>query len=309
MPLPEPSRPVGGGPAGDLTAELLARCRWPERRRVSLAVSGGQDSLALLVLAAAAGLDAVAVHVDHGLRPGGAGEAAVVADAAARFGVGFSARRVDVGAGPNLEARARAARAAALPAGALTGHTADDQAETVLLNLLRGAGLDGLAAMGRRDDHRHPILALRRAETGALCAAVGLTPVVDPTNHDAAAARRNAVRHRLLPLMAEIAGRDPVPVLVRQAALLADDADLLDVVGAGIDPTDGRALTAAPEAVARRALRAWLRSGPEAHPPAAAEIERVLGVARGEAVACEIAGGRRVSRRGGRLRIDLRPPR
>ncbi|HEX5365549.1 MAG TPA: ATP-binding protein, partial [Acidimicrobiales bacterium] len=123
-------------------------------------MSGGADSLALLVLAARAGCRVTAVHVDHGLRPGSAGEADVVRAVAADVGAGFRAERVEVAPGPDLEARARAARYAVLPPGALTGHTADDQAETVLLNLIRGAGLEGLAGM--RADQRRPLLALRR---------------------------------------------------------------------------------------------------------------------------------------------------
>ena len=151
---------------------LLPRCRFPAAgAEVTCAVSGGADSLALLVLAVAAGTRVTAVHVDHGLRAGSGDEADVVADAAARFGAAFRAVRVQVPRGPNLEARARAARYAALPADVLTGHTADDQAETVLLNLLRGAGLDGLAGMRSA---RHPLLGLRRSETRALCADLGL---------------------------------------------------------------------------------------------------------------------------------------
>ncbi|MCB1016512.1 MAG: 7-cyano-7-deazaguanine synthase, partial [Acidimicrobiales bacterium] len=95
---------------------------------MTCAVSGGPDSLALLALAVAAGLEVTAVHVDHGLRPGSGREAEVVEAAAERFGARFSARRVTVVEGPNLEARARAARYAALPPDACTGHTADDQA-------------------------------------------------------------------------------------------------------------------------------------------------------------------------------------
>ncbi|HEY5110018.1 MAG TPA: ATP-binding protein, partial [Acidimicrobiales bacterium] len=135
--------------ADPLVAGLLARCTFPPPGDpLVCGVSGGPDSLALLVLATAAGCRVTAVHVDHGLRTGSADEAGVVAEVAARFGAGFRSERVVVADGPNLEARARAARHAVLPEGTLLGHTADDQAETMLLNLLRGAGLDGLAAMG-----------------------------------------------------------------------------------------------------------------------------------------------------------------
>lgn len=264
-------------------------------------MSGGADSLALLVLAVAAGCRVTAVHVDHALRPGSAAEADVVRDAAARFGAGFAAVRAPVEPGPNLEARARAARMAALPPGALTGHTADDQAETVLLNLLRGAGLDGLAGMG---PDRHPILGLRRSETAALCAATGLAPVADPSNADPAI-RRNRVRAEVLPLLADVAGRDVVPLLARTAALLRDDAAWLAAAGSAVDPTDAGALAAAPVPVARAAVRAWLRcDGGERHPPDAATVERVLAVARGEARAAEVGGGRRVDRSAGRLRLS-----
>jgi tRNA(Ile)-lysidine synthase len=269
---------------------------------VSCAVSGGADSLALLVLATEAGCTVTACHVDHGLREGSAREADVVRAAAERFGASFSALRVEVAPGPNLEARARAARYRALPAGALTGHTADDQAETVLLNLLRGAGLDGLA--GIHADGRRPLLGLRRAETHALCAELGLVPVADPSNEDRAH-RRNRVRHELVPLLDAVAERDVAALLARQATLLADDAAALDELALGLDPADAAALTAAPVAVARRAVRAWLRAGSddECHPPDAAAVERVLAVARGDAVATEV-GGRRVARSHGRLRLE-----
>lgn len=281
-------------------ANLLARCTFPPAGTpLVCAVSGGADSLALLVLAVAAGCDVTAVHVDHGLRPESAGEAGVVAEAAARYGARFRSVKVDIGAGGNLEARARVARRAALPAGAATGHTADDQAETILLNLLRGAGLDGLA--GIRLGATKPILFLRRSETHALCSAEGLVPVQDPSNADPAF-RRNRVRHELLPLLGDVAERDIVPVLVRQAALLREEADLLDQLSAGIDSTDAGALAGAPPALARRALRALL--GDRDHPPSSAAVERVMAVARGEATACEVEGGRRVARSRGRLHID-----
>ena len=290
--------PAGGGEPG--LDGLLGRCTFPPPgTAVTCAVSGGADSLALLVLAAGAGCRVTAVHVDHGLRPGSAAEADVVADAAARFGAAFRSERVLVAPGPNLEARARVARYAVLPPDVLTGHTADDQAETVLLNLLRGAGLDGLAGMG---PDGHPLLALRRAETHALVATCGLTPVEDPSNADPTF-RRNRVRAEVLPLLDAVAGRDVAAVLARQAELLRDEAALLDELATAVDPTDARALAAAPAPLARRAVRRWLAADRE-HPPSAAAVERVLAVARGEARATEVEDGRRVSRHQGRLALE-----
>jgi len=288
-----------------MVAELLPRCRFPPPGTpVTCGVSGGADSLALLVLAVEAGCRVTAVHVDHGLRPGSDAEADVVAAAAAAFGAGFRAERVVVEPGGNLEARARAARHAVLGPRALLGHTADDQAETVLLNLLRGAGPDGLAGM--RPDRR-PLLALRRHETRALCEAVGLRPVSDPSNDDRAH-RRNRVRHELLPLLDDIAGRDVAALLSRQTRLWRAVADDLDHRADGIDPTDAAALGSAPALVAAAAVRRWLRDcSPQRHPPDAATVERVLAVARGDAVATEVGGGWRVTRRRGRLRLSRGP--
>ena len=279
---------------------LLARCTFPPAGTALVCgVSGGPDSLALLALAVAAGCRVTAVHVDHGLRPGSRQEADVVAGAARRFGARFRAERVDLGDGPNLEARARQARQEALGPDAATGHTADDQAETVLANLLRGAGVHGLAGM--RAGVHHPLLDLRRAETVDLTARLGLEPVADPSNDDPRHLR-NRIRHELLPLCAAVARRDVVPVLARQAGALAGDADLLDAVSSLIDPEDAASLAAAPDAVARRSVRAWLL-GDGDHPPSLDAVDRVLDVARQERRAAEIPGGRRVARSRGRLSL------
>ena len=100
---------VGRDVLSPLAASLLGRCAFPARGEpLACAVSGGADSLALLALAVAAGCEATAYHVDHGIRPGSAGEADVVRAGAERLGAGFIGLRVEVAAGPNLEARARA---------------------------------------------------------------------------------------------------------------------------------------------------------------------------------------------------------
>ena len=287
---------------------LLPLCDFPSAgTRVSCGVSGGADSLALLVLARAADLGVTAIHVDHGLRSGSHLEADFVRECARFVGAEFRSITIDVGAGPNLEARARTMRYANLPPDVMTGHTADDQAETMILNLLRGAGLDGLAAMrgtgGPSGEVRHPLLALRRADTEAVCRSMGWTPFHDPSNDDESL-MRNRIRHRVLPLLEETAGRDLVAILHRQSALFADDSDLLDSLASAIDPTDARALASAPLPLARRAVRRWLTVD---HPPDAASVERVLGVARGEAIACELPGGARVSRKNQRLSLNDPP--
>ena len=265
------------------------------------AVSGGPDSLALLVLAAERGCRVTAWHVDHGLRPGSAAEADVVAQAADRWGAAFEARTAHCESGPNLEARARQARYQVLPDGVLTGHTADDQAETVLLNLMRGSGPDGLAGI---DPARRPLLALRRHQTQALCESLGLAPVQDPTNLDPAH-RRNRVRHELLPLLCDIADRDVVPIIARGAGLMGGVRDLIDEMAAAIDPTDAKAVAEAPEPLAQIALRRWIQRETSAeHPPDAAAIERVMAVVRNEIRSTEIAGGWRVTRSSQRLGLQ-----
>lgn len=287
--------------AEHLLDRLLRRCTFPPPgTAVDVALSGGPDSTALLALAIRAGLRATAHHVDHQLRPDSSGDADVARSITEGLGAVFVLHRTDVGTGPNLEARARAARRALIPPAAMTGHTADDQAETVLIRLLRGSGGDGLAAI--EPGARHPILALRRADTEAVCAGLGIRPVRDPSNVDWPT-WRNRIRHELLPLAADIAARDVTPILARTADLLRDDNELLDELAAAIDPTDARAVAAASPPLARRALRRWLTV--DGYPPDAASIERVMAVARGEAEACEIEGGRRVARSGQRFSIIL----
>lgn len=242
-----------------------------------VACSGGADSTALAAatafVAPRLGLRAGAVVVDHGLQE----RSAEVADDAAHRcrGLGLDpvqVRRVVVAAaGGGPEADARAARYAALGAAAdelgadavLLGHTLDDQAETVLLGLARGAGARSLAGMApRRGAWRRPFLGLRRADTEAVCTTLGLPWWDDPTNavpHGSAPGPgdrplRSRVRASVVPALVEVLGPGAVPGLARTADLLRDDADLLDALAAdlldrALDRAPGRAPDRAPDAL------------------------------------------------------------
>jgi len=275
---------------------------------VIVACSGGADSTAMLALASAVGLEPIAVHVDHGLRPQSAFEGEHVREIAQHLGVAARSVRVDVGHGAGLEARAREARHAALAAEAeqlgaravLIGHTMDDVAETVLMNVLRGAAGDGLAGIAHpRPGVHHPMLELRRSDTLEICRLIGVQPLHDPMN-DERQYRRVWIRRELLPSLVASADRDLIPVLARQAEVLRAESNHLDEIARAAWPggrADAARLVELPLPIARRAVRAWLGFPP----PSASEVDAVLEVAHGRRRAVELAGGRRVTRSRGVL--------
>ncbi len=246
------------------------------------------------------------MHIDHGLRPESSSDVVAVAALADALGVGMVSHRIAVGTGPNLEERARNSRYALLPDDVCTGHTAEDLAETVLLHLMRGAGLDGIASMARPRPGgvQRPLLALRRAETEALCASLGLSTVTDAMNTDPQF-RRVRVRREVLPLLDDVAERDVVPLLARHAEVTADDVALLDELARGVDPTQRWGLRDVAPALARRAVRRWLVSSGVGGGRAvdAATIERVLAVAAGSTPRADVEGGWQVERTNGTLRL------
>lgn len=288
---------------------LLDDCAFPVAgTAVDLAVSGGPDSLGLLLLALDAGLHVRVHHVDHHVRATSSDDARYVQEVCARFQVPCEVHDVRLETGTNFEALARAARRRVLPEGILTGHTMDDLAETVLLNMLRGAGIEGLSPMV--DDPSKPLRAVRRRDLHFYVVDSDLAPRYDETN-DSRDFRRNRVRHELLPVMNEVAERDVVPLLARQARVLHEDRRWLDElsradVAVNLDGADCRDLIQWPRARLTRWLRVHLVTltpEGETYPPSADEIARALCVVRGEVVACELSGGRRLSRSGQRLTL------
>lgn len=262
--------------------------------RVVVGTSGGPDSLALLHVLAGLrqshGLTLVAAYLDHGLRRGGAeADVAAVRRVAGPLEVPVRTGRADPAAwqgGGSVQAAARRARyrffrevARAEAAGVLAlGHQLDDQAETVLLRLLRGAGPDGLAGIPHVRVDRpsgvrivRPLLDVPRAEIEAYCAAHGLEPVRDPSNLRPIYLR-NRIRLELLPALE----RDYAPNLRRRladlaAALRAEREVLDDLAGRALERLAGRrapgivcldaaGLAALEPAVARRVVRAAMES-------------------------------------------------
>ena len=280
--------------AGRVEAQL-GRLGVPDGATLVLAVSGGPDSMALLHLALAAapqhGWRLCVAHLDHGLRDASADDARFVADAAAALGLEAHVRRTDVAAlararREGLEQAGRRARYAFFEevassigpdAMVMTGHTADDQAETLMLHLARGTGLAGMAGIApRRGRIVRPLLGLRRADLRAALDAAGIAYRVDESNMDPRF-RRNRARAGLVPALEEL-HPGAVEAVAAFAARAADEDRALDAVSAVELATrraaDGSiAWRPAPSpAVGRRLLR--LAAGDPA--PSAERTERLL---------------------------------
>jgi tRNA(Ile)-lysidine synthase len=245
--------------------------------RTLLAVSGGADSLALMTAAAeVAPLRVGVASLNHGLRPESKDEVALVRALAERLGLVFHTAALGLLPGPGMEARARHARYAALEAmraqegyaWVATAHTSDDQAETLLMRLARGAALRGAGAIRAQVGHLvRPLLGVGRADVEAYVSAQGLSPVRDPTNVDASLLRAR-VRASVLPALVAAAGPSAVKHLATFAALAAEDEALLAEeallslerarVEGGLDAVAIRSLVGP---IRRRALVAWLAEG------------------------------------------------
>jgi tRNA(Ile)-lysidine synthase len=301
---------------------------------VLVCVSGGPDSVCLVEslvrLRRLLRIRLAVLHVDHDLRPGSDADAAYVRRLADRLGLPFE-HVVAVGRparGSSVEAWAREQRRTAalavareMTAGRIaTGHTLDDQAETVLMRVLSGAGAAGAAGIPPvLGPWVRPLLGVRRHETEAFCRSLGLRPRTDPTNRDPRYLR-NAIRLRGLPALERTTGRDVREALARTGGLLREDDEELSRqaaevygelarAGAGrsVSGIDLRAvaLAALPPAIAGRViLRAgFALSAALTH----ADVEAVLDLAAGRpGQERSLSGGLRAER--GRSYVHLARP-
>ena len=237
-------------------------------RAVAVGLSGGADSLALMAALVAEGHEVLALCVDHGLQAGSRAQAERAAEQARRLG--SRARVLSVAAGvsaaagaESMEAAARVARYRVLAAACAdeglevaVAHTADDQAETLLLGALRGR-VTGMSERSEVEGARvvRPLLNVRRADTEGACAELGLSAWQDPQNADTHF-RRVALRREIIPQLSRIIGGDAVPALAQAAG----DAALDDAALRTPPTTDCADLAAMAEPRRRRAIAAWLVS-------------------------------------------------
>ena len=323
--------------------DLLDRARRTIRRhglataetRVVAALSGGSDSVALVQLLTelhrAGDLRLVGLaHFNHQLRNNADGDERYCLDLAARLQLPIVVEREDVRAFArrsrrSLEDAARTARHAffgralvQLAADAMAlGHTRDDQAETFLLRLLRGAGARGLASMyPKTGPVIRPLLDCRRADLIGYVTRLGLTYVTDESNADVSIPR-NRVRAELLPLLERRFNPSIVDVLADEAAILRDEHEYLTShvdlwlsrfgrKGHLRHHLSATALTDAPAAVARAALHQAMREMADGRAIGFADVERALAVARNGEAAFD-APGQRVERFGGEVVLKGRP--
>lgn len=314
--------------------KLAAALRpYPPGERYLIGVSGGRDSVALLHGLLAAGFRRLTVcHLDHGLRGAAArADARFVQRLAGKLSLPLAIARADVGGQArerkiSLEAAAREARYRFFAQTArrrrcrtlFLAHQADDQVETFLFNLLRGAGPAGLAAM-RSETRRtvggqeltiiRPLLTVWRTEVDSFLRERRLRWREDRTNADPAHATRNRLRLTVLPLLAEAMGREVKPVLWRTADILAAEEDWLaalsaaDSSDAGQIPLTHLALQAL--AQQRRTLRRWLRTAgvPDIGYREVETVRTLLDKTKGPAKV-NLPGGFHARRRNGALFLE-----
>ena len=315
---------------------ILRHALAPPGSRLLVGLSGGSDSVALLFLlrdlAQNCGFGIVGLgHLNHGLRRSAGRDETFCRDLADRLGIRILVENADVQgyAGRqnlSVEDAARRSRYEFLDRAAdvlgadriAVGHTQDDQAETFLMKLMRGAGLTGLAGIyPQRDRVVRPLLDVSRAELRRELENRGERWIEDETNDDLANPR-NRIRHEVLPQLDRAAGGPTRPAIARAAGLIREDGRWLDEMAeqryralAESHP-DGialEALTAAaePPAIRRRLLMKALRAGSGTHEIGLDHVEAAMAVLAGTCRGADIPGGRVELRRGKLVLVQQKP--
>ena len=282
----------------------------PAREPVAVLLSGGRDSVCLLDVAVRAGARVDALHVNYGLRAEADGDEAHCAALCEALGVALEVLRPGPPRG-NVQAWAREVRYAhALGRGTpvAAGHTATDQAETVLHRLAASPGRRALLGMAARDGRLvRPLLDFTRADTAAYCRARGLEWREDASNADETLYTRARVRGRLVPALRSLHPAAEANV-VRTARLLRDEAEVLDAVVDGVlvggEAIEVARLAALPPALGRLVARRL--AGDAA--AAASRLEEILALPATGSASLDLGGGLRAVVEYGVLRFADAPP-
>jgi tRNA(Ile)-lysidine synthetase-like protein len=299
-----------------LVSRIEPRLRLPEGDLV-VGLSGGADSAALAHVLSRGGRTVRALHVHHGLAYSDRLEAAA-REIGESLGLPVETVRVTVEPGSSPEGRARTARYKAFRESAagekvVLAHTRDDQAETVVMNLLRGAGLRGLAGIPwfRPPNVYRPMLDVTRSETREVAALAGLEYFDDPMN-DAPELTRNAVRLEVLPMLGRFNPR-LVASLARMAETVGVESAFLDRQAGSVDVMHdvhrGKVavgeLVTVDRALANRVLSGIVGRFREHPGLSSEEMDRVWRVARGESSREELQAGLVVTRSGPLLFVGI----
>lgn len=317
----------------ELSSLLPDPTEFPPRRKYLVGVSGGCDSMLLLHALSQAGYKRLVIcHLDHQLRGAASlGDSRLVRSTARKLGFKFHTAKSNIAklAASNKQSIETAARAARLDFFAqcarqercyeiFLAHHADDQAETVLMNLLRGSGLRGLGGMKAVSAHQHPdlkrplrlirpMLGIWRAEIRTLAQEHGVAFNEDASNESTEHVR-NRLRHELLPMAERVMGRSVREPLVRLAVVAQAEEDFLRSATAKFPLADSLPtadLLKLPLALQRRVLKVWLKFHAVANVNFEV-IERIREILPpdGPSAKCNLPQGRHARRRAGKLFLD-----